>query len=449
MQTEANVLTPGCDYASTAVSPGQKNTLEKQTVRGGAFLVARYGMGVLVSVGNMLVMTRWIGPHAYGLFVTSVGLAAFLSSLARTGVDTYLVRREADPDTRVYDVAATLILVISMGLGIAGAAVTPLLIRWYGSREFVLPYLALLLTVPVTGLTGVPMAALERKLNFAGVAAIELGGQVLGLIVSAMLAWSRLGVWAPVAGQMAWQVHVLLAACASARVVPHPRFDAAQTREMLTYGIGLTASLRTWQLRTLVNPLLVGRFLGAEAVAFVALALRIAEALGTIRLAAGRMAIAALARLQNQREEFRSALERALYWQVITLGPLLAAFALLGPFIVRHVMGTRWMPALAVYPFVAAGVLVNSVYNLQASALFVMGRQWLVMCSYAMHVTLLGAGTLLLVPRLGIAGYGWAELLACGAYLQLHAGLAPIAVIGYRRLVPWVVIFLALFFLPS
>ncbi len=116
MQTEANVLTPGCDYASAAVSPGQKNTLEKQTVRGGAFLVARYGMGVLVSVGNMLVMTRWIGPHAYGLFVTSIGLAAFLSSLARTGVDTYLVRRDADPDARVYDVAATLILVISMGL---------------------------------------------------------------------------------------------------------------------------------------------------------------------------------------------------------------------------------------------------------------------------------------------------------------------------------------------
>ena len=60
---------------------------------------------------------------------------------------------------------------------------------------------------------------------------------------------------------------------------------------MLTFGIGIT-SQRTWQLRTLINPLLVARFAGAEAVAFVALAIRIAEALGTLRLAAGRMAIA-------------------------------------------------------------------------------------------------------------------------------------------------------------
>jgi O-antigen/teichoic acid export membrane protein len=295
----------------------------------------------------------------------------------------------------------------------------------------------------------VPMAALERQLNFSSVAAIELGGQVLGLAVSATLAWWRLGVWAPVAGQMAWQVHVLLATCVAAGTVPHLRFNAAQAREMLSYGVGLTASLRTWQLRTLVNPLLVGRFLGAEAVAFVGLALRIAEALGAIRLAAGRMAIAGLARLQNQPEEFLRVLDRALYWQVISLGPPLAMFALLGPFVVRHFMGVRWMPALAVYPFVAAGVLINSVYNLQASALFVTGRQWLVMRSYTMHVALLGAGTLLLVPRIGIVGYGWAELLACGAYLQLHAGVAPISVIGYRRLVPWVAIFLAALFVPS
>ncbi len=48
--------------------------------RGGAYLAARYGLGVFVSLGNMLVMTRWIGPHAYGLFVTAIGIVAFLSN---------------------------------------------------------------------------------------------------------------------------------------------------------------------------------------------------------------------------------------------------------------------------------------------------------------------------------------------------------------------------------
>jgi len=207
--------------------------------------------------------------------------------------------------------------------------------------------------------------------------------------------------------------------------------------------------MRVWQLRTLVNPLLVGRFAGAEGVAFVALALRIAEALGTFRLAAGRMAIAALARLQEQRDEFRTLLERALYLQVITLGPLLCLFAVLGPFVLRHIIGVRWTPSLVVYPFIAAGVLVNSVYNLQASALFVVGKQWTVMGSYTTHVLVLGAATVLLLPHFGIAGYGWAELLACSAYFLIHTGLAGTVPISYRKLIPCVAACAALLFLPA
>ncbi len=348
----------------------------------------------------MLVMTWWIGPHAYGLFITAIGIVAFLAILARGGIDTYLVRSEA-PDARMYGTAAALVLTASIGLGLVAAAATPLFIRWYGSREFVPPYLAMLAVIPVSALTGLPMARLERNLDFRRIAGIELAGQSLGLVVAASLAWLRVGVWAPVMGQIVWQVFTLIAACVSAEIPYRLCFDLELARPMLSYGVGLTASLRAWQLRTLVNPLIVGRFVGAEGVAYVALAIRIAEALGSFRLAAGRMAIAALARLQDRRDEFRRTLEQSLYLQVVTLGPLLCGFVLLGPYVVRHIIGPRWMPSILIYPFAAAGVLVNSVYNLQASALFVVGKQWLVMKSYVAHVVLLATTTLVLLPRAG------------------------------------------------
>jgi O-antigen/teichoic acid export membrane protein len=77
----------------------------------------------------MLVMTRWIGPHAYGLFVTAIGIVAFLSNLARAGVDIYLVRLEPAPDRRICDIAITLVLFISAALSLLGAVSVPLLIR--------------------------------------------------------------------------------------------------------------------------------------------------------------------------------------------------------------------------------------------------------------------------------------------------------------------------------
>lgn len=430
--------------AAQAGSPA----IPSQALRGVAYLAARYGAGVLISTGNMLVLTWWIGPHAYGVFVTAIGVVAFLSSVARAGVDTYLVRCEPPPSKRTLNVAWTLVLLVSTVLVLMALAAAPLLLRWWGAREFLGPYLALLLCIPLTGLAGVPTAKLERALSFGPLATLELAGQLLGLFLSFLLALRGCGVWAPVGGQIIWQGFLLIATLARARTVPALQFDRHEAWAMLRYGLGLTASLRTWQLRTLVNPLLVVRIAGAEGVAYVAFAIRIAEALGSVRLAAGRLAIASLARLQDYREHFRAALEHALFLQVVTLGPLLCVFAVLGRPLLLRLVGVRWLPSLQVYPFVAAGVLVNSVYNLQASALFVLGRPWLVMRSYLAHTALLACGSAVLLPRFGIAGYGWAELLACAAYAVIQVGLGRVAAISYRRLFPIATAFLLLLFAP-
>jgi O-antigen/teichoic acid export membrane protein len=413
---------------------------------GALYLAARYGLGVFVSLGNMLVLTWWIGPHAYGVFVTAIGLVAFLASVSRGGVDTYLVRRTAIPDARTYAIAQTVVLALSVSLALAGAALVPLLTHWLRSREFVAPYLILLLSIPVIGMTGIPTAKLERELDFRLLAWIELAGQLLGLVISCALAWSGFGVWAAVAGQTVWQAFLLVAAYRSVRMLPRLAFDSGEARKMLSYGIRVTASLRTWQMRTLVNPLLVGRFVGADGVAFVALAIRIAEALGTIRQAAGRVAIASLARLQHDQERLQGALEESMYLQIIVLGPLLCVFTLFGPVIVHHVIGVRWIACLALYPFVAAGVLVNSIYNLQASALFVSGRPGVVMHAYLLHVGLLSIGTYLFVARLGIVGYGWAELLACVGYALIHWNF--LGTLSYRKLLPWFALFSGVIFFP-
>ena len=419
-----------------------------RSFRNGGFLAARYGLGMVVSLGNMLVLTWWIGPHAYGTFATAVGVIAFLASLSRLGIDTYLVRCEVPPDQRMFQIAGTLTLGFSLILLFAAMATLPLLAHWLHSREIVWPYLVLLWCIPAAGVSGIPTAKLERELNFQTVAEIEFGGQVLGLAVSALLAWRGAGVWAPVAGQLVWQWSSLAGACFYAEFVPKFCFDRAEARRMIDYGIGLTASMRAWQLRTLVNPLLVGRVAGPEAVAFVAFAIRVAESLGSIRLAAGRIAIASLSRLQGSACEFRGMLERALRIQLVTLGPLLCAFALLGTQIARHVIGTRWMPSLTVYPYIAVGVLVNSVYNLQASALFVVGRQWKVFQVYGTHVALLAVATVIFVPRSGIAGYGYAELLACAAYLLMQNNRYEQTRISYRKLVPLLATFCGLLFAP-
>lgn len=419
-----------------AFAPGCAATVGVLARRGGLYLGARYGLSLLIGLGNMLVMTWWIGPHAYGLFVTAVGLTTFFAGLSRCGADTYLIRSEPLPPDSHYNVAFTLISCISAALVLLGLCLIPVLKAWYGGSELVLPYLVLLASVPLTALVGVPTARLERDLNFRVLAGIELIGQSIAFVSSLCLALCGLGVWAPVCGMLLWQVFLLTATCRAAAMRPRFAYDYPHSRKMLAYGAGVTLSLRTWQLRTLINPVFVGRFAGLEAVAYVAFALRIADGLGFLRTVASRLGIAALARLQHNREAFGGALEKALLVQVITLGPLLGAFVLFGPWITQHFLGHRWLQSVALFPFVAAGVLVNSVFNLLASALFAIGQEWAVLRAYSFHVLLLAGATCVLLPRVGVVGYGWAELIACTGYIFILSRLDAVAKVSYRRILP-------------
>jgi len=226
---------------------------------------------------------------------------------------------------------------------------------------------------------------------------------------------------------------VVIAAHVAAGLIPQLVWDIGEVRAMLSFGLGYTLSLRVWQLRGLVNPLLVGRLMGAEAVAFVALAVRIAESLGFLRAVAGRLAIVALSRMREDQDRFRAAIQRGLELQVLALGPLLCAFAAIAPIAVTRLFGVRWALSLQVFPWIAAAIVINSVFNLQASALYVLGEQWTVLRAYCAHIVLFAFGAYFLVSRAGLTGYGWADLVACASYWLLHRRLGEHTHLSYRR----------------
>jgi len=417
------------------------NTAMLLSQRSVMYVAARYGGGVLVNAANVFVLTWWIGPRAYGVFVTAVGITTVLASMARAGLDTHLVRLEQDPEREDYDTAFTLILAFSIALICLGVLALPLLNRWLHGSNFALPYLTLLVTVPLVGLAGPPMARLERALRFEEVAKIELGGQVVASAVGATLAWRGLGVWAPVTGHLIWQLFVLVAVRRVSGFSPRVFLNRDRARKMLAFGLGYSASLRVWQIRKLVNPLIVGRILGPEAVAYVGLAARAIEALGVVRAALERVGTAALSRLRDNTEHCQGIMQKGALLDVLVLGPLVLIVTALGPTLLPRLFGARWTGALLVLPFVTTGALINSVFALEASALFVEGRQWVVTRSYFWHVVILGIGTMALTPVVGLVGYGWAELAACIPYAILHRGLPLSLRISLTPILPWLAAF--------
>lgn len=395
-------------------------SLKTQVLRGGTYLVLRQGLGVIISFVGVLLLTRIIGPEQYGLYAAATAIFLYLQILSQLGIEVYLVRREGEEQLNVYHQAFTLLLLQAIAGMLLAFLALPLLEKWVRLEGFRPVAQVLFMGLPVVLLNQVPMARLERNIDYKRIAMIELIGQLLCYLVAFPMAFKGAGVWALVAGWWVQQLQSLVLLYWNANYRPRFFWDLNLIKQMLSYSTGFSASIWVWQLRTLINPLLVGRYAGAEAVGYVALAIRLIEILSFVKIATWRISIATLARLQGNRERLIKAVSEGMGLQILALGPLLAVVSWIGPWLLPLVFGSRWLPVVEVYPFIALSYLSNSMFNMHSSTLYVLQRNWEVTAFHVVHMILFAGAAFLLLPRLGLLGYGWAEVVALVSYVVIH-----------------------------
>lgn len=422
-------------------------SLRQRVLRGGAYLAARQGAGTLINIAGVLLLTRVIGPAQFGLYAAAVGVFAAVQLAAQFGMNVYLVRHPEEPAPALYDQSALMLLVSGILFAAAGIALAPVVehtTRLDGVGIFAAAAFAAL---PVVNLTLVPMARLERALEYRSVTWVELTAQLAFFVVGVPLAFAGWGAWAPLLGW--WAQHLVNFALYHriARYRPHWHFDRAVARDILRYGVSYSASLWLWHLRRLVNPFVVGRFLGAEAVAFVAVATQIVTNLSFVANATWRLATSALARIQHDAQRMAGAIGEGMPLQVVAVAPFLVAFGFVAPWIVPALLGEEWSTIVAIYPFIAAAWVTIAAFNLHCSALYVLAQNARISVYHAAHSVLLLGASLVLVPRYGLIGYGYAELVNLASFGVLHViTTRVVGSLSYERMAPlWFASMLLLF----
>ena len=394
--------------------------LRGKIFEGGALLMGRQLVSMGLSLIGLLVITRIIGPAAYGPYVAALGICQYAQNLGQAGIGVYLVRAAGDVTPRTFDIATTLLLISALGLMVVLEASLGLIATWIPMPGLA-PLLGVLLISVVFQTIAVGASAqLERALDFRRVAMIEMAGQLLYYAVTLPLVFMGFGVWSLVAGWCLQQVFVCVAFYVAARYWPKLAWDTAIVRSMLNYTLGYAASDWLWQLRNLINPLIVGHFLPAEAVGQVGLAIRMMELLSFTKTIAYRLSVAVLAKVQHEPAKLIAAATDGMRLQTLALGPVLIGFSWFGGFLLAMVFGKRWEPVMLVYPYLALSYLTNAQFNIHSSILYVLHRNWAVSWFHIVHVVLFAGSAWVFVARFGIVGYGYAEMAALLSYPVVH-----------------------------
>jgi O-antigen/teichoic acid export membrane protein len=407
--------------ATTDIAGGPtRQGLRGKILEGGALLMGRQLFSMGLSLIGLLVVARMIGPAAYGPYVAALGICQFAQNLGQAGIGVYLVRAPSPVTRRTFDIATTLLLISAVALIVALEASLGLIARWIPMPDLTRLLAVLLVPVIFQTIAVGASARLERALDFRRVAMIEMAGQSLYYGFALPLVFAGFGVWSLVIGWCLQQLFQCAAFHVAARYWPKLAWDTGIVRSMLSYALGYAASDWLWQLRTLVNPLIVGHFLPAEAVGQVGLAIRMLELLSFTKTVAYRLSVAVLAKVQHEPAKLVEAATDGMRLQTLALGPVLIGFSWFGGILLALAFGRRWDPVMVVYPYLALSYLTNAQFNIHASILYVLHRNWAVSWFHIVHIALFAGAAWIFVDRYGVVGYGYAEMAALLSYPVLH-----------------------------
>ncbi|BAW01133.1 polysaccharide biosynthesis protein [Thermus thermophilus] len=391
--------------------------MRAQVLGGGAYLVLRQGLGIALSLLGLTLLLKQVGPKEYGLYSLVLGIYTYLFSVGQMGVGVYLVRREGRSTPEDFQQAFTFLAVWGTVLALLVTVALPLLERWLALEAFSAVALAVFAGLPL-GLATLPLLAyLERELNFKRVALVELGGQLVYYAIALLLAHRGFGVWALVWGWWGQQLWVFFRLRKAVPIPLRPSWDWWKLKDMVGYGLGFSSSIWVWQLRGLVAPLIVGKYLGPTEVGYIGLATRLVESIAFVKAVAWRVSVSAFARVQSDKPKLARAIVEASELQVLATGLPLLVFTFVGPYLVPSLLGPSWMPVILLFPFIAVGYIVNAVFNMHSSALYVLRRNLDVTLFHFFHVALFALSSWVGVREWGLLGYGWAEVLALLSYV--------------------------------
>jgi O-antigen/teichoic acid export membrane protein len=347
-------------------------SLREATLDGVRWVSIAQGLAQFVALAAGIALARLVSPAQFGRLAVAVIVNEMALALAAEGLGNALVQRKVL--TRAHlEGGMFLGLAIGLGLmlmtiGLVPFITTPL----FGAQTTRL----FQLFAPVFALAGariVPLAILQRRLDFRRTSLIELTGSLTAAVLSVALAIAGLEAKSYVFGEIASGI-VTLVMLVAVTPLTLPRWRVREARELLSFGIPAALAGFTWVaqrnadyaiLGIRVPPVVVGYYYRAYT-----LGVENERRISTI---ISRLALPLYSRT-NDVEQMRALRARIVRANATIIIPALALFIVLAPTIVPILFGSHWNNAILPARILAGAGMAITLNNANSALLLAAGR---------------------------------------------------------------------------
>ncbi|RVD71703.1 MAG: lipopolysaccharide biosynthesis protein [Mesorhizobium sp.] len=329
-------------------------------LRGGLVTAGAQGFKMAIQFISVVILARLLVPEDFGL-VASVGpIVAFVGLLQNLGLQQALVQRRDISDRQLNQVFWVSALV-GLGSSVVVAALAPAIAAFYGDQRMFGITMASALPLLLGSIAAVPLALMNRHLQFGQLAINDVATAAAGLLAAAIAAWAGMGYWSLVLGPAVAAVVALAAAWLVVRWTPS-RPDLKVDGDILSFGANLTGfNLVNFFSRNLDN-ILIGKYSGVIELGYYDRAYKLLLfPLQNITQPLTRVMVPLLSRIHEDKARFRDLYVRTNWMLAAVTMPGIAALTLTSEQVVALLFGPRWTAVAPIFAWLGIASLMQSV----------------------------------------------------------------------------------------
>lgn len=337
----------------------------RKTAGGAALNISVILLKTVIQFAVVLpILARVLPPAEFGLVGMAMAFVTFFTMFNDMGISAALVRAKA-PSRGFWSSAFW----INLGLGLSLTTLVwfcaPAIAGFYGQPTVEPLTRALAFILLMHCLFLVPMAWLQREFRFRTIAGIDLASTLLSAGVAVWMALEGYGVWALVAQQLVQFGVKAVGGFVFQRAPISLDWDAREIIEVLPFSLRLTGAGFIAFINRQTDNILIGKFLGAEALGFYGRAYQIMLVpVNSLSIGAGFALYPAFASMQTEMERFSRLYLRSLGLIAVVTLPMMTGLALVAEPFVALVFGPGWEPVVPVLAALSLAGMIQAVVGI-------------------------------------------------------------------------------------
>lgn len=342
--------------------------LAKHSVVGMFWTALSMGALAVAELVALLVLARLLSPKEFGLYSAALIVIKFSAIFQGLGITPAIVQRPVLED-RHLRVGFTLSCLLGLAVSALVWAMAPAIASLLRLAELAPVVRAVCFVFLFQGVSMVALASAQRALRFRWLALIDACAFAVGYVVAGpVLAWLGFGIWALVAAVLIQQFTRMMVLLIGQ---PHPMRPLLERRaiaELLYFGSGFTIARIFNYLATQADRLVVGRWLGVDALGLYGLS---SQLMTTPAVIVGqvldRVLFPTMALVQEQPARLARAYRSAVAGCALLVLPASVVVAIVAPELVAVILGRGWEGVVGPLQILAFGMLFRTSYKLSDS----------------------------------------------------------------------------------